>query len=87
MDLADNPRISRYLPIRLDHFLHPGKAGRRSQLRDQPHVVGKESSWDGHLGHLECGAAPVVDDLGTDLDEFVLERRQRALVDRIGYGL
>ena len=43
----------------------------------------KEVSWNGDLGHLECDIAPVANDLRADLDELLLQARQRPILDRL----
>ena len=40
--------------------------------------------WDGDLGHLEGDVAAVADDLGADLDQLLLQARQRPVLDRLG---
>ena len=39
---------------------------------------------DSDLGHLECDVAAVVDDLRADLDQLLLQARQRPVLDRLG---
>jgi len=41
-------------------------------------------SRDSNFGHLEGAIAPVADNLGADLDQFLLEAGQRPVVDRLG---
>ena len=40
--------------------------------------------WDGDLGHLEGDIAAVADDLRADLDQLLLQARQRPVLDRLG---
>jgi hypothetical protein len=40
--------------------------------------------WDGDLGHLEGNIASVADHLRTDLDQLLLQTRQRPVFDRLG---
>jgi hypothetical protein len=53
------------------------------QFRDQPQDIGEQISRDGDLGHLECDVAAVANDLRADLDEFLLQARQRLVLDRL----
>jgi len=41
-------------------------------------------SRDGDLGHLEGDIAAMADDLGTNLDQLLLEAGQRPVLDRLG---
>ena len=45
--------------------------------------VGKQISWDGDLGHLEDDIAAVANDLRADLDQLLLQARQRPILDRL----
>src|SRR6516164_7086119 len=48
------------------------------------HPIPKRHSWGRPLGHLEGDAAAMADDLGADLDQFLLQARQRPVLDRFG---
>ena len=39
--------------------------------------------WDGNLGHLEGDVAAVAHDLRADLDQLLLQARQRPILDRL----
>ena len=39
--------------------------------------------WDGDLGHLKGDKATVADDLRADLDQLLLQARQRPVLDRL----
>ena len=58
--------------------------GRRPKFGDQPQDVGEELSRDGDLGHLEGDIVAVSDDLGTNLDELLLQADQRPAPYRLG---
>ena len=53
------------------------------QFRDHPQDVGEQISRNGDLGHLERDIAPMADDLRADLDELLLQTRQRPIFDRL----
>jgi hypothetical protein len=40
--------------------------------------------WNRYLRHLEDRIAAMADDLRADLDQLLLERRQRAVLDQLG---
>ncbi len=44
-----------------------------------PQDVREQVPWNSHLGRLEDDVAGVADDLRCDLDQFLLERRQRPI--------
>ena len=51
-------------------------------IRILEHVGG-----NGDVGHLEGGAVPLADDLGTDLDQLLVRARQRNLIaSRVASG-
>ena len=52
--------------------------------RDQAQNLLEHLQWDGDLGHLERDVAAVADDLRTDLDQPLLQARQRPVPDRSG---
>jgi hypothetical protein len=49
---------------------------RCSQSRDKPQDIGEQLSRHRDLGHLESDIAPMADDLGADLDEFLAQAGQ-----------
>src|ERR1700720_4666031 len=53
----------------------------RPQLRDQPQDIGEQNSGNDDLGHLEGEGETVANDLRADLDESLLEGRQRQILD------
>ena len=55
---------------------------RLSQFRDEPQDVGEQIPGDRNLGHLERDIAPRAYDLRADLDELLLQPRQRPILDR-----
>ena len=59
---------------------------RRPQFGNEPQDVGEEVSRDRDLGHLEGDIAAVADDLRADLDQLLLQARQRPILDRLGRG-
>jgi hypothetical protein len=69
------------IPERAARFPRTGLR-RWPQFRDQPH--GEQISRNGDLGHLEGDVAAMPDDLRADLDELLLESRQRPALDRLG---
>jgi len=81
-------RIARHLDV-LPRFwsnscrasaLRHRRQGRRAQLRDQPQDIGEQVLRNGHLRHLEDDVAGVAHDLRADLDQLLLERRQRPVL-------
>ena len=58
-----------------------GGCGR--SLRDEPQYLLEHLPWDGDLGHLEGNIAAVAHDLRADLDQLVLQTRQRPVLDRL----
>jgi len=56
----------------------------RPQLCDQPQNLLEHLPGNGDLGHLEGNAAAMADDLGADLDQPLLQARQRPVLDRLG---
>jgi hypothetical protein len=40
--------------------------------------------WEWRLSHVESDIAPVAHDLRADLDQLLLEARQRPILDRLG---
>jgi hypothetical protein len=55
---------------------------RRPQFRDQAQDIGKEVSRDGDFRHLEGDVAAVAHHLRADLDQLLLQARQRPILDR-----
>ena len=55
----------------------------RPQFRDEPQNLLEHLPCDGDLGHLEDNIAAVAHDFRTDLDQLVLQTRQRPVVDRL----
>ena len=55
----------------------------RPQFRDEPQNLLEHLPWDGDLGHLEHDVAAVAHHLGADLDQLVLQTRQRPVLDRL----
>src|SRR5262249_26575236 len=55
----------------------------RPQLRDEPQYLLEHWPWDGDLGHLEDNIAAVAHDFRADLDQLVLQTRQRPVLDRL----
>src|SRR5262249_5946440 len=53
------------------------------QLRDEPQDRLEHLPWDGDLAHLEGDITAVADDLRADLDQLVLQGRQRPVLDRL----
>ena len=59
--------------------------GRRCpQSGDQRQDFGEHLPRYGDLGHLEGDIAAMADDLRTDLDQLLLQARQRPIFDRLG---
>jgi len=56
----------------------------RPQFPDQPQNLLEHLPWNGDLGHLEDEIATVADDLRADLDQLLLQARQRPVLDRLG---
>jgi hypothetical protein len=54
------------------------------QLRDHPKDVSEQPSWDGDRGHLERDVTAVAHHFRADLDQLLLQARQRAVFDRLG---
>ena len=52
------------------------------QFPDQPQNLLEHLPWN--LGHLEDEIATVADDLRADLDQLLLQARQRPVLDRFG---
>src|SRR5215475_844813 len=44
---------------------------------------GEQAPWNRDLGHLEGNIATVADELGADLDQLLLQARQRPVPDRL----
>src|SRR5262249_52354202 len=55
----------------------------RPQFRDEPQNLLEHLPCDGDLGHLEDNIAAVAHDLRADLDQLVLQTRQRSILDRL----
>src|SRR6266699_1167795 len=55
----------------------------RPQFRDEPQNLLEHLPWDGDLGHLEGDIAAVAHDLRADLDQLLLQARQRPILDRL----
>src|SRR5215471_21820240 len=55
----------------------------RPQFRDEPQNLLEHLPWDGDLGHLEGDIAAVAHYLRADLDQLVLQGRQRPVLDRL----
>jgi hypothetical protein len=55
----------------------------RPQFRNEPQDVVEENFRNGDLGHLESDITPVAHDFRADLDELLLEARQRPILDRL----
>src|SRR5664279_6634716 len=55
----------------------------RPQFRDQPQNLLEHLPWDGDLGHLEDDIASVTHHLRADLDQLLLQARQRPVLDRL----
>src|SRR5215470_14970387 len=55
----------------------------RPQLRDEPQNLLEHLPCDGDLGHLEDNIAAVAHHLRADLDQLVLQTRQRPVLDRL----
>src|SRR5262245_8663964 len=55
----------------------------RPQFRDEPQNLLEHLPWDGDLGHLEDNIAAVAHYLRADLDQLVLQTRQRPVLDRL----
>src|SRR6516162_2899690 len=55
----------------------------RPWLRDQPQNLLEHLPCDGDLGHLEDNIAAVAHHLRADLDQLVLQTRQRPVLDRL----
>ena len=52
-------------------------------MRDQPQYLLEHLSWDGDLRHLEDDIASVAHHLRADLDQLLLQARQRPALDRL----
>src|SRR5262249_28962237 len=55
----------------------------RPQFRDEPQNLLEHLPCDGDLGHLEDNIAAVSHHLRADLDQLVLQTRQRPVLDRL----
>ena len=55
----------------------------RSQFCDQPQNLLEHLPWDSDLGHLEDDVTAVAHDLRADLDQLLLQARQRPVLDRL----
>src|SRR5262247_2707818 len=55
----------------------------RPQFRDEPQNLLEHLPCDGDLGHLEDNIAAVAHHLRADLDQLVLQTRQRPVLDRL----
>ena len=55
----------------------------RPQFRDEPQNLLEHLPCDGDLGHLEDDVAAVAHHLRADLDQIVLQGRQRPVLDRL----
>src|SRR5215831_18410615 len=55
----------------------------RPQFHDQPQNLLEHLPCDGDLGHLEDNIAAVAHRLRADLDQLVLQTRQRPVLDRL----
>ena len=49
-------------------------------VRDQAQNLLEHLPWDGDLGHLKGDIATVADDLRADLDQLLLQARQRPIL-------
>jgi hypothetical protein len=65
---------------------HCGCDGWWPQFRDQPQDIGEQSSRNGDLGHLEGDVTAVADDLRADLNQLLLQARQRPVLTWGGPG-
>ncbi len=54
--------------------------GSLSQVINQAQDFLEQASWHGNLGQLEGDVLPVTDDLGSDLDQLLLQRGQRPVL-------
>ena len=66
-----------------DRTLHAGAGsggGRSSAISRR---MSANRLWNGDLGHLEGDIAAVADDLRADLDQLLLQARQRPIFDRL----
>ena len=57
-----------------------------TQSGNQPQDISEQSFRVGHLSHLEGDIATVANDLGTNLDQLLLQAGQRPVTDRLGCG-
>src|SRR6266699_5226695 len=55
----------------------------RPQFRDEPQNLLEHLPWDGDLRHLEDDVASVAHHLRADLDQLLLQARQRPVLDRL----
>src|SRR5215469_18957224 len=55
----------------------------RPQFRDEPQNLLEHLPCDGDLGHLEDNIASVAHHLRADLDQLLLQARQRPVLDRL----
>ena len=53
------------------------------QFRDQPQDVAEQMPGNGDLGHLKRDVTTVVHDLRADLNQLLLQARQRPIFDRL----
>ena len=60
------------------------RAAAAAVVRDQAENLLEHLQWDGDLGHLERDVVAVADDLRADLDQLLLQARQRPVLDRFG---
>jgi hypothetical protein len=56
----------------------------RLQLCDQPQDLVEHLPGNSDFGHLEGDAAAMADDLGTDIDQLLLQARQRPISESSG---
>src|SRR6516164_1430075 len=56
----------------------------RPQFRNEPQYLLEHLPWDRDLGHLEGDMATVAHDLRTNLDQLLLQARQRPVLDWLG---
>ena len=55
----------------------------RPQFRDEPQNLLEHLPCDGDLGHLEDDIASVAHDFRADLDQLLLQPRERPVLDRL----
>jgi hypothetical protein len=88
-DLAIFAGIWTYCSRRLVLNARPSSVSRwhwwwlRPQFRNEPQNLLEHLSRDRNLGHLEGNTAAVAHDLRADLDELLLQARQRPILDRL----